>query len=234
VPPSPSELPAEPRGDRRAELKARTRRAIVDAASSLMDETGGVGFSVDGLAARAGVSRRTVFNHFPSLDDVVAAVGADAFATVGDALLAVEPRPAPEDGDDARRAAVLADLVGALRRADLVAPMASLTRGLGLAGSSVDAAVVPPHQAMLLLRALSDVSEDVAADLARRHPGIAPVDVDLLVAQTMSSLVVLHRHWYARTGGAADAAARRVWADLLAHLASSLAIAATPPEGHHG
>jgi len=239
VPTTPSELPAEPRPDRRAELKARTRRAIVDAAGGLMSETGGVDFSVDELAQRAGVSRRTVFNHFPSLDDVVAAVGADAFAAVRDALLAVEPRTAHEDRDDARRAAVLADLVGALRRADLVVPMASLTRGLGLAGASADAAVVPPHQAMLLLRALSDVSEDLAADLGRRHPGVAPVDVDLLVAQAMSSLVVLHRHWYASTGGAADDAARRVWADLLAHLASSLATATAPPdsiatEGHHG
>ncbi|MFI2105081.1 TetR/AcrR family transcriptional regulator [Isoptericola sp. NPDC019693] len=231
--------PAEPRPDRRAELKARTRRAIVAAAGSLMNEAGGVGFSVDELAARAGVSRRTVFNHFPSLDDVVAAVGADAFGMVRDALLAVDAPPPRRDDAHARRTAVLADLVGALRRADLVAPMASLTRGLGLTGGSADAAVVPAHQAMLLLRSLSDVSADLAADLRGRHPGTAPVDVDLLVAQTMSSLVVLHRHWYARTGGVSDAEARAVWAGLLTHLAPALATAttpsaATPPEGHHG
>lgn len=57
--------------DRRAELKARYRRAILDAADSLIRERGNPQFSVDELAERADVSRRTVFNHFSSLDDVI-------------------------------------------------------------------------------------------------------------------------------------------------------------------
>lgn len=227
-------LPDGPPAGKRAQLKARTRRAIVRAAGALMDETAGVAFSVDDLAARAGVSRRTVFNHFPSLDDVVAAVGADAFRAVRDALLAVEPPAPARPGPAGARAALLADVVGALRRADLVGPMASLTRGLGLAAGSTDASVVPPHQAMLLLRSLADVSEELAADLARRHLDVADLDVDLLVAQTMSSLVALHRHWFARTGGASDAAARGTWATLLEHLAPALGAVAELSEGHHG
>jgi len=214
----------------RARLKARTRRSIVDAATDLMNETAGIAFSVDELAARAGVSRRTVFNHFASLDDAVAAVGAGIFGGVRDALLAVDPPPAAPGGD--ARAAVLADLVGALHRADLVGPMASLTRGLGLHGVSDDVSEVPAHQAMLLLRSLSDVSEDLAADLVRRHPGLDRLDVDLLVAQAMSSLVVLHRHWFARTGAATDAASRSLWTDLLDHIAPGTS--AHPSEGHHG
>ncbi|WP_344248100.1 TetR/AcrR family transcriptional regulator [Isoptericola hypogeus] len=237
--PTPSPRADDPTVGRRAQLKARTRRDLVDAAAGLMHDTEGVDFSVEDLAARAGVSRRTVFNHFPSLDDVVAAVGADAFGTVRDALLAARPPEPHRDDAHARRAAVLDDLVGALRRADLVRPMASLTRGLGLAGECADAAVVPPHQAMLLLRSLSEVSERVADDLVSRHAGVDLLDVELLVAQTMSSLVVLHRHWFTRTGAASDAAARGVWADLLAHLAPALATATAPPgtpatEGHHG
>jgi AcrR family transcriptional regulator len=178
------------------------------------------------------VSRRTVFNHFASLDDVVAAVGAGIFASVRDALLAVDPPGARPGGADGPRAAVLADLVGALRRADLVGPMASLTRGLGLQGRSEDVSGVPSHQAMLLLRSLSDVSEDLAGDLVHRHPRVDPLDVDLLVAQAMSSLVVLHRHWFARTGAATDAASRSLWTDLLDHIAPGTS--ARPSEGHHG
>ncbi|MCK9794034.1 TetR/AcrR family transcriptional regulator [Isoptericola sp. 4D.3] len=227
----PVDLPAEPRADRRAALKARTRRNIVDAATGLMHETAGIAFSVEDLAARAGVSRRTVFNHFASLDDVVAAVGAEIFGAVREALPAVDPQPAAGPAGDPR-AAALADLVGALHRADLVGPMASLTRGLGLQGAPDDVTEVPPHQAMLLLRSLSDVSEDLAADLVSRHPRLGRLDVDLLVAQAMSSLVVLHRHWYARTGAATDAASRRLWTDLLDHL--SPGTSARPSEGHHG
>ena len=57
--------------DRRTELKARYRQAILDAADSLICERGKPQFSVDELAERADVSRRTVFNHFSSLDDVI-------------------------------------------------------------------------------------------------------------------------------------------------------------------
>ncbi|MEU2198750.1 TetR/AcrR family transcriptional regulator [Isoptericola sp. NPDC019482] len=226
--------PSEPRADHRAEHKARTRRAIVDAAAALMDD-GGVGFSVDDLAARAGVSRRTVFNHFPSLDDVVAAVGAEVFGAVRGALLAVEPPPVVAAGPDPRPALV-ADLVGALRRADLVGPMASLTRGLGLQGTSHDAATVPAPQAMLLLKSLSEVGDELTADLARRHPDADPLDVGLAVAQVMSSLVVLHRTWFARTGATTDDEARALWAALLDHLYPGAPVP-TPShvlEGHHG
>ena len=59
--------------DRRGALKARHRQAIVDAARRLIDARQGPRFSVDELAAEADVSRRTVFNHFDSLDDVILA-----------------------------------------------------------------------------------------------------------------------------------------------------------------
>ncbi len=200
----------------------------------LMHETAGVEFSVDDLAARAGVSRRTVFNHFASLDDVVAAVGAGAFGSIRDALRAtdVPVHPTGQDVGDPRAVAV-ADLVAALRRADLVGQMASLTRGLGLDRESGRGGVIPQHQAMLLLRALSEISDDIAGDLARRHPRLSRLDVDLVVGQTMSSLVVLHRHWLQETGAATDAASRAIWAGLLDHLAPG-ATPARPSEGHHG
>src|SRR4029079_7497903 len=54
-------------------LKAPHRQAIVDAARRLIDAHQGPRFSVDELAAEADVSRRTVFNHFDSLDDVILA-----------------------------------------------------------------------------------------------------------------------------------------------------------------
>ena len=59
--------------DRRSALKARHRQAIVDAARRLIDAHEGPRFSVHDLAAEADVSRRTVFNHFDSLDDVILA-----------------------------------------------------------------------------------------------------------------------------------------------------------------
>ena len=46
----------------------RTRWAILDALAAVIAETGGLGFSVQQVAERAGVTHRTVYNHFPTRD----------------------------------------------------------------------------------------------------------------------------------------------------------------------
>src|SRR5512142_845962 len=56
-----AEAATEP-GDQR--LSARKRRAIVRAASAAFLAGGYVGTSMDGIAARAGVSKQTVYKHF--------------------------------------------------------------------------------------------------------------------------------------------------------------------------
>ena len=48
--------------------RVRTRRAILDALAAVIAETGGLGFSVQQVAERAGVTHRTVYNHFPTRD----------------------------------------------------------------------------------------------------------------------------------------------------------------------
>ncbi|WP_402463383.1 TetR/AcrR family transcriptional regulator [Isoptericola aurantiacus] len=218
--------------DRRAAAKSRTRRAIVDAAADLMGSRGAT-FSVDELAAGADVARRTVFNHFDSLDDVVAAVGADAFRSLVDTLerLDAEGRLAAAEHDRSAaeaRQGVLADLVATLRGTDLVHPTALLCRAFGLTGPDAPPGravrrltpddAVPQRVTMLLLRSLADVSNDLADRLARRHPDAARMDVDLTVAALVSQLVVLVGYWLAETGGATDAASVAVWDGLLDHL----------------
>ncbi len=199
--------------DRRARHKARTRRSIVDAAAALMDATRGLDFTVDELADRADVSRRTVFNHFRSVDDVVAAVLVDALHDVVDALGTAEPPP----GEDLE-AAMVADVARALRATDLVPALSSLTRGLGLDWGECEAAdgrTLPAHGVALLVRSLSETGEDLAGALHRRHPGADRFDVDLTVGAMMSNLVVLHRYWFLETAGGADARSRAVWSALL-------------------
>ena len=43
-----------------------TRRAILDALAHVVVESKGFGFSVQEVADRAGVTHRTVYNHFPA------------------------------------------------------------------------------------------------------------------------------------------------------------------------
>ena len=50
---------------RRAERQEETRRRITDAALELHSTVGGTQATVSAIAERAGVQRRTVYNHFP-------------------------------------------------------------------------------------------------------------------------------------------------------------------------
>ncbi|MFI8596402.1 TetR/AcrR family transcriptional regulator [Rothia koreensis] len=63
--------------DRRSLVRAQNRDAIASAAADLVLRVGPSRLTVDELADRAGVSRRTVFNHFSSIEEA-------AFARVND------------------------------------------------------------------------------------------------------------------------------------------------------
>jgi len=72
---------------RRAETADETRRRIVEATYALHAERGIAGTSMKDIAARAGVSVGTVYHHFPTYPDAIAACGAHTAETV----------PAPAD-----------------------------------------------------------------------------------------------------------------------------------------
>lgn len=73
----------EPNGARQ-----RTRRAILEALADVITETDGLGFSVQAVADRAGVTHRTVYNHFPTRDALC-----EAFSDYVDESLAAVGQP---------------------------------------------------------------------------------------------------------------------------------------------
>lgn len=75
---------------------ARNRSLVIDAAAAELAEHG-LDVSIARIAARAGVAKGTVFNHFPSKEDLVAAIFGDqlgALTATGEALLA---HPSPRE-----------------------------------------------------------------------------------------------------------------------------------------
>lgn len=209
-----------PSTDRRALLRQRHREAILEAAAELLNEAGGTRFTVDQLAARADISRRTVFNHFASLDDVVVAVCAAVLDTVVDTFLAIADTSSvgagesPDDAPGAASAASLFDqLTRTLRSSDLVPPMAYLSRALG--GSTGE---WTPQQATIVGRAFTDVSARLSGAMVARHPHVAPIDIHILVGSLMSGVMVLNRVWFEATGAAEDDHSRAVWSELVDRL----------------
>src|SRR3970282_2544690 len=70
--------------------RQRTRRAMLEAMVDVIMETDGIGFSVQAWADRAGVTHRTIYNHFPTREALC-----DAFSDYVDELL-VASSGAPE------------------------------------------------------------------------------------------------------------------------------------------
>ena len=194
--------------DRRAQIRERHHRAIIDAAGALLDAKGADGFTVDELAKRAKVSRRTVFNHFASVDDIVIAVCSEVLGDVVETFESQVSAPAGTSHDG-----VFDEVAGALRSTDLVTPIAYLTRVLRTPDDEPS-----QRQAVVLLRAFTEVSERLSVEMLRRHPEADELTTRLLVSSLIGGLVVLHTHWLAATGGSVDAASRAVWHDLLDHL----------------
>jgi len=73
-----------------AGTRQRTRLAILEAMVDVIMETDGIGFSVQAVADRAGVTHRTIYNHFPTREALC-----DAFSDYVDELL-VASSGAPE------------------------------------------------------------------------------------------------------------------------------------------
>jgi AcrR family transcriptional regulator len=198
--------------DRRAAMKAKSRKAILDAAAALMHERRSTSFSVDELAAAADVSRRTVFNHFDSVEAVITAVAGRMLVDIVDAM---EAEAAKTSGDGAT---VLGDLAAAGSADHLVPTVAYLIEVLG-----ADLSQPPPERgAVLMQRAISLFTVRMSAVITRRHPNVDELQAAFLVAAFNGGLLGLVGRWGLATGGTDTAASRRVWNDLLAGLVTVL------------
>ncbi|HEU0256981.1 MAG TPA: TetR/AcrR family transcriptional regulator [Microbacteriaceae bacterium] len=199
--------------DRRAALKARHREAILEAARALVVERGGPRFSVDELADRADVARRTVFNHFASLDDVLLTVCADELGVVADEFTASVSALPVGDGS---RAAVFDELTVAIHAADLPSAIRRITSLLDIRDAN------DRRAGWVADTAFSRVGELLRQEISRRYKKADPLDVQLLVGSLMSGLAVIAAHWIADTGASLDDDSRTRWHTLLTRLIDSI------------
>ncbi|MDT0327031.1 TetR/AcrR family transcriptional regulator [Nocardiopsis lambiniae] len=202
-----NDRPIPPATDRREALKSRHRRAIIDAAAALTAERGDTGFTVEQLAERADVSRRTVFNHFRSLDDILLEVFGRMLEEIVDGIGA--NLDAADDGTD-DGANIFDSLADAIRDTDLLTPITRLRHFAGQGDGTPSAS-----RAALFERAMTDVGTRLSAIVMRRHPRADPLVVDLMCGAVIGGGAVIVEHWERITGGALDDASRRVWSTLL-------------------
>ncbi|MET9798262.1 TetR/AcrR family transcriptional regulator [Nocardiopsis alba] len=196
--------------DRREALKARHRRAIIDAAWELILEIGGTDFTVDRLAERADVSRRTVFNHFKTVDDIIVEVFGRMLGVVLDN---VDANLAASAGEGDGETAMFDRVAAALRATDLVTPIRELTRLFDSGGGRTD-----PRRAVLLERTITDLGTRIAITTLRHHPRADPLEVDLMCGALVGGALAVVRHWEEATGGVDTAESRLLWDRLLGRM----------------
>jgi TetR/AcrR family transcriptional regulator, regulator of autoinduction and epiphytic fitness len=195
--------------DRRAALKARHRRAILDAATALISEGGSARFSVDQLAERADVSRRTVFNHFVSVDDVLTTACTELLATVvGDVREMVTAGPA--------RTSMFESLAVAIRATDVPGIISFIWRALGCFGPD------DPRPMGIFQAAFSRTTDELALQLADRYGAEDPLDAQLLVSSLIHGAEVIAHRWIHETQATTDDAARARWNELLERLIENI------------
>lgn len=73
--------------------RERTRRAILEALADVVTESSGIGFSVQAVADRAGVTHRTVYNHFPTRDALCEAFAAYVDEQLASVFVGTPPDP---------------------------------------------------------------------------------------------------------------------------------------------
>ncbi|MCX5225881.1 TetR/AcrR family transcriptional regulator [Streptomyces sp. NPDC006553] len=177
-----------PDASRRSE---RSRRAIFDAALALVSETGYAKTTIEGIAARAGVGKQTIYRWWPSKAAVLLDAFLDLAARANEALGGDADSEIPDTGDLAADLKyVLRATVDEMNNPTFDAP----TRALAAEGI-VDPELGARFTEALLEPQLQYYARRIAAAQAAGDvdPGIDPrIALELLVGP-------LHHRWLHRT-----------------------------------
>jgi AcrR family transcriptional regulator len=175
----------------------RTRRRIVEAAYESFWRSGFARSSVDSIAARAGLTKRTLYSYFPSKDDLLAAV------LLRYSELAAERLQHIADRLPADRYGMVDSLFGQLAGWASSTPRWS---GSGFTRLVVELAHMPGHPARAIARRAKKTTEAWLAQGLRKarvlQPGARARDIMLLMEGSMA-LMLIHGD-----RGYIDAAAR--------------------------
>lgn len=152
----------------RTRKREETRVALVQAAYAIVRDTAFEDLTAEAVADRAGVSRRTFFNYFPSVESVLTASVTEFFGSVGARL---DGRPLDEDVLDSALAVVTDPGDG------------DLLERIGVLAAAGEAS---PHARGLILVELHAWLDWLEGWLRRR---LGPDVTDLYVATLASTLV---------------------------------------------
>lgn len=189
-------------------MKTRHRRAILAAARDLIVERGAHRFGVEELADRAGLSPRTIFNHFESLDDVAVTTCSEELSVIVSSF-----RSVVQDGiERGTEHGAFTDMVAAMRRTDIPAAISYIWRALG--GFEPE----NPRQLQFVGAAFVRTQRAFATELLHSYPDADRLQMELLASVVVHGLAVVAGRWIEAADGVLDAESRRTWDTLFDQL----------------
>ena len=188
--------------DGRTVRAERTRQALVDAMLDLLYE-GDLQPTAERIAVRAGVSERSVFQHFADRETLYQAVAMQQFERIMPTLRPIDPsRPLPEriDAFVAQRSRLL-ETVTPVRRAALLLEPSSEVVAAWLAktrtakGSEVERIFLPELEALdqprrdTVLAALVSASAWTSWESLRAHQGLSEERAQAAMREAIAALL---------------------------------------------
>lgn len=167
----------------RARKKEQTREELSRAAYEIAVEEGMDALTAEAIAARTGVSRRTFFNYFPTVDSALSTAVADFFTSLS---LALAAEPCEEPVMDALDRIVAGPVPpGPLQRITMLAALGESS----------------PHARRIITEVTSGWAEWLEEHLAERLGGdVDPLYVTNLTHAILAAAESSVRVWGRRTG----------------------------------
>jgi AcrR family transcriptional regulator len=185
--------------------RVANRRAILEAARKLIAAHGFGGFTSADLARHAGVSRRTVFNHFPSVEEAILAALSQELMDRADAWV-------EQVGPPGVRFATLAEAFDAFAASVpqlAFNPTVELVSG-ALEGDQNAARVGLAWRTSVLTAVCAKVSEGVCA----RMDNPDRLAVEVMAKTIMGAWSTAFEYWLFETGGNTDDAGQALLLEL--------------------
>ena len=156
----------EPEADRHVKRRARTEKAIIDAAEELIAQGGVEGLTIEGVAARSGVAKTTIYRRWRDKDELALAILVERTATIS---------PPPDVGDTRK------ELLTFLKTAKQVIRPGGVAQGLA------SAIATQPHLGRTYRERIVDVRRSelkIVIDRGIARGDLRP-DTDLWVAHEL-------------------------------------------------
>jgi TetR/AcrR family transcriptional regulator, regulator of autoinduction and epiphytic fitness len=194
--------------DKHQALKLENNRSIKLAALALAEERGLGNFTVEELATKAQVSRRTFFNHFGSIHEATRAGLRDILFDASEAVIAAL-RSNSQLAQPQTTAQLFESAATSLQSVDFIPSITKMHAVLGQRKQHKTA-----EDANSFAEVFSIITAEIRELLAESAPSLPQVTRNLLVETLLASVRITAEIWLARRGDLKREDALKLWREI--------------------